>query len=58
MYPALFFLFFVVNTQDAITPAVLGEAGVSGDWMNKIHPTGDGYKAIAVKISKKVRGLL
>lgn len=50
--------FHVVDTQDTITPAALGETGTSGDWMNEIHPAGDGYKAIAVKISKKVRGLL
>jgi lysophospholipase L1-like esterase len=47
--------FHVVNTQDTITPAALGETGISGDWMNEIHPTGDGYKAIAAKISKVVR---
>lgn len=50
--------FHVVNTQDTITPAALGETGVSGGWMNEIHPTGDGYKAIAAEISKKVRRLL
>jgi hypothetical protein len=50
--------FHVVDTQDTLIPAALGETGVSGDWMNEIHPAGDGYKAIAEKISTKVRALL
>ncbi len=48
----------MVDTQDTITPAALGETGESGDWMNEIHPNHDGYKALAAKIVKRVRGFL
>ena len=50
--------FYVVSTQDTLTPAALGETGESGDWMNEIHPGSDGYKKIATKIGRRVRGLL
>jgi lysophospholipase L1-like esterase len=50
--------FYVVDTQDTITPAALGETGESGDWMNEIHPNHDGYKALAGKISTRVRRFL
>lgn len=50
--------FYVVTTQDTITPAVLGETGESGDWMNEIHPSPDGYRKLATKISRKVRDIL
>ena len=50
--------FYVVNTQDTITPAALGETGESGDWMNEIHPSSDGYKKLATKIGKRLRGFL
>jgi hypothetical protein len=50
--------FHVVNTQDTIIPAALGETGESGDWMNEIHPSADGYKKLATKIGKRVRGFL
>lgn len=50
--------FHVVNTQDTITPAALGETGESGDWMNEIHPSSDGYKKLATKIGRRVRGFL
>jgi len=50
--------FHVVDTQDTLIPAALGETGVSGDWMNEIHLAGEGYKAMAEKISTKVRALL
>ncbi len=50
--------FHVVNTQDTITPAALGETGESGDWMNEIHPGADGYKKLATKIARRVRRYL
>jgi hypothetical protein len=50
--------FHVVNTQDTITPAALGETGESGGWMNEIHPSMDGYKDLAAKISRRVRRYL
>ncbi len=50
--------FHVVDTQDTITPAALGERGRSGHWMNEIHPNHDGYKALARKISVRLRRCL
>ena len=50
--------FHVVDTQDTITPAALGETGESGHWMNEIHPNADGYTELASKISKRVRRYL
>jgi len=50
--------FYVVDTQDMLTPAALGETVESGDWMNEIHPNVDGYRALAAKISKRVRRFL
>lgn len=50
--------FHVVDTQDSITPAALGDTGVSGDWMNEIHPSVEGYRKIAARISTRVRKLL
>lgn len=50
--------FYVVKTQDTIIPAALGETGESGGWMNEIHPSSDGYKKLATKISRRVRGFL
>ena len=50
--------FHVVDTQDTLTPAALGETGESGGWMNEIHPGADGYKALAAKISRRVRRFL
>jgi len=50
--------FYVVNTQDTITPSAPGETGNSGDWMNEIHPDSNGYKKLATKIAKRVRELL
>jgi hypothetical protein len=50
--------FYVVDTQDTLTPAALGETVESGDWMNEIHPNVDGYRALAAKISKRVRRFL
>lgn len=50
--------FHVVTTQDTLVPADLGTTHESNDWMNEIHPSPDGYKKLATKISRKVRALL
>jgi lysophospholipase L1-like esterase len=44
----------VVETRDTLAPAALGSTGPSGDWLNEIHPTQDGYKLLAAKYSSSV----
>ena len=39
--------FHVVDTRGTLTRAKAGDIGESGDWMNEIHPSIDGYKKLA-----------
>lgn len=39
--------FYVVDTRGTLSRAKTGEVGESGDWMNEIHPSIDGYKKLA-----------
>ena len=50
--------FYVVNTLDTLVPAELGTTRESNDWLNEIHPTADGYRKIARKITRKLKKLL
>jgi hypothetical protein len=46
--------FFVVDTRGTLTPAQADAPGVSGDWMNEIHPDSDGYKKLAKLLEAEV----
>jgi hypothetical protein len=46
--------FFVVDTRGTLTPAAADAPGMSGDWMNEIHPDPDGYKKLAGLIEAEV----
>jgi hypothetical protein len=50
--------FYVVDTRDALTPAAASATGQSGDWENEIHPSAEGYRKLAERISPVVRSLL
>jgi lysophospholipase L1-like esterase len=50
--------FYVVDTRDALTPAAASATGPSGDWENEIHPSAEGYRKLAERISPVVRSLL
>ncbi len=50
--------FHVIDTRGLLTPAQPGSRGASGDWMNEIHPTDDGYVKIAVPMVAKVLSLI
>lgn len=50
--------FHFVETRGALQRAAAGATGVSGDWLNEIHPSPDGYRKIAARIGEKVRSLL
>jgi lysophospholipase L1-like esterase len=41
---------YVVDTRGTIQPAELHAPGRSGDWINEIHPTTEGYAHLAWKI--------
>jgi hypothetical protein len=47
----------VVNTCDTLARAELGDEGLSGDWINEIHPDAFGYALLARKISAELTGL-
>lgn len=48
----------VVKTTGTLVRAALGATGKSNDWLNEIHPTHDGYRKIAPKISRKIKELV
>ncbi|WP_027856465.1 SGNH/GDSL hydrolase family protein [Marinobacterium jannaschii] len=50
--------FHVIDTRETLTPAELGTAGESGDWMNEIHPDAEGYQKLAAQLDEKVIDLL
>lgn len=46
--------FHVVDTRGILAPAQASATGVSGDWMNEIHPNPDGYEKLAKLIETEV----
>jgi hypothetical protein len=38
---------FLVNSRDTLVRSAAGSTGPSGDWINEIHPTSDGYRKLA-----------
>lgn len=48
----------VSNTKNTLMPARLNATGQSGDWLNEIHPTANGYKKLADVISPELNLLL
>ena len=50
--------FHVVDTRKTLDRADIDAKGNSGDWLNEIHPNGDGYRKIADKLVEKLHTLL
>jgi len=50
--------FHVVDTRGTLTPADLGGTGDNNDWQNEIHPNGQGYEKLAVKVEAQLEALL
>lgn len=50
--------FHVVDTRNTLVPANPTEIGSSNDWLNEIHPTLDGYRKIAARLSAAVNAML
>ena len=50
--------FHVIDTRNTLVPANPSELGSSNDWLNEIHPTHDGYRKIAARISPQINALL
>ena len=50
--------FHVVDTRRCLVPAKVNAKGNSGDWLNEIHPNGDGYRKIAAKLAEALHALL
>lgn len=48
---------YVVPTTGTIAPAQPGETGLSGDWINEIHPDQHGYALLAEKLSSQLHAL-
>ena len=46
--------FHVVDTRHTLIMANPMDVGVSHDWLNEIHPSHDGYRKIAARISAKL----
>lgn len=46
--------FHVIDTRNTLQRAEPGSVGISGDWLNEIHPDEDGYKKLAKKLEKKL----
>lgn len=47
----------VVGTCGTIAPAQPNTAGLSGDWINEIHPDAHGYALLAEKLSARLQAL-
>lgn len=47
----------VIRTSGTINRASPGETGLSGDWINEIHPDAHGYALIAAKLAKRLAEL-
>ena len=50
--------FHVVDTRNTLDRADIDAKGNSGDWLNEIHPNGDGYRKIANKLAAKLHKVL
>ncbi|MHB1084933.1 MAG: hypothetical protein ACYCZA_08840 [Thiobacillus sp.] len=50
--------FHVVDTRNTLERADIDARGNSGDWLNEIHPNGNGYRKIANKLAAKLHRLL
>jgi lysophospholipase L1-like esterase len=50
--------FNVVDTRNTLERADIEAKGNSGDWLNEIHPNGDGYRKIANKLADKLNKVL
>ena len=50
--------FHFVDTRGTLERAAVGSTGLSGDWLNEIHPSQAGYRKIAERIGAKILGLL
>jgi lysophospholipase L1-like esterase len=50
--------FHVVDTRNTLDRADIDAKGNSGDWLNEIHPNGDGYRKIAKKLAAKLHKVL
>ena len=48
---------FVVDTPGTIERAAAGTTGLSGDWINEIHPDAHGYSLLAAKLSLQLQAL-
>jgi hypothetical protein len=49
---------YVIDTRHSLTRAVDNATGVSNDWENEIHPTGDGYDKIAPRYVGRICSVL
>ena len=47
--------FHVIDTRNTLIRAKLDSTGESGDWLNEIHPSKNGYKKIARLIEQKLK---
>ena len=50
--------FYVVDTRNSLQRADIDAKGNSGDWLNEIHPNGDGYRKIAEQLATKLNKIL
>jgi hypothetical protein len=50
--------FHVIDTRNSLTRAVDNTTGVSNDWENEIHPTGDGYEKMAPRYVGRICSVL
>jgi hypothetical protein len=50
--------FHVARTRETLTPAPADARGPIGDWENEIHPSAEGYRKLAERVSPLVRSLL
>ncbi len=48
----------VVDTRNTLVPANPAEQGRSNDWLNEIHPTLDGYRKLADRLSARINAVL
>lgn len=46
--------FEVVDTRGTLVAADLGTTKESGDWLNEIHPTKNGYRKLAAKVAQAI----
>lgn len=50
--------FHVVDTRNLLQRADIDAKGNSGDWLNEIHPNGDGYRKIAGRLAARLHRVL